>query len=82
MRYSHPSFFSVNPIFLAFSNIKAKAASCSFGITPSRIASLMELFKLPTSLQGAKPNTSMISAPSTGGWKLRIRSFSSKSYSF
>ena len=67
MRYSHPSFFSVNPIFFALSNINANAASCSFGITPSKMASLMALFKLPTSLHGVKPNTSIISAPSTGG---------------
>ena len=82
MRYSHPSFFSVNPIFIAFSNINAKAASCSLGIIPSKIASLIALFRAPTSRQGANPKTSMISAPSTGGWKLRMRSFSYKSFNF
>ena len=55
------------------------AASCSFGTTPSRIASLMALFRLPTSRQGDRPNTVIISSPETGGWKLRTRSRSSKS---
>ena len=42
----------------------------------------MALFRLPISRQGFISNTRMISSPSTGGWKFRMRSFSSRSFSF
>ena len=42
----------------------------------------MALFKAPTCWQGERPKVFMISSPLTGGWKLRIRSRSSKSFSF
>ena len=46
------------------------------------MASFIELFRLPISRQGCKSKTCIISAPSTGGWKFRIRSFSSRSFNF
>ena len=47
--YSPKNQGRFNPIFAARSIIKARAASYSLGITPSRMASLMALFKAPTS---------------------------------
>ena len=73
---------SLSPIFSARCNINARAASYSLGMMPSKMASLMALFKAPTCWQGERPKVFMISSPLTGGWKLRIRSRSSKSFSF
>ena len=69
-------------MLFAFFNMCSKAASCSLGMIPSSMASLIELFRLPISRQGCRSNIRIISSPSTGGWKLRIRSFSSRSFSF
>ena len=60
--FDTPSFFyslGFNPIFAAFSNIKANAASCSFGITPSRMAFLTISFSMPIVLHGSIPNRSI-----------------------
>ena len=39
---------SLSPIFSARCNINARAASYSLGMMPSKMASLMALFKAPT----------------------------------
>ena len=62
--------------------VGARKESYSLGITPSKIASFIALFNEPTCLQGPRLNTSIISSPLTGGWKLRTRSFSSRSFNF
>ena len=72
----------VKPKPFAVFSIYSKAASCSLGMIPSKIASFMAFFSIPISLQGERWNVCMISSPSTGGWKLRMRSFSSKSFNF
>ena len=73
---------TLSPICEACSIRKALAGSYSFGIRPSRIASLINVFSTPTSRHGDRLNIFIMSSPETGGWKLRIRSFSSMSTSF
>ena len=46
---------SLSPIFSARCNINARAASYSLGMMPSKMASLMALFKAPTCWQGERP---------------------------
>ena len=57
----------VSPISFPFMIISFLAASGSFGIIPSRIASLIAFLIIPTSLPGLIPKVLMISLPSTGG---------------
>lgn len=58
---------TTNPSSVPFFSINSLAASYSFGIVPSRIASLMASLMSPISREGFSPKVVIISSPLTGG---------------
>ena len=65
-----------------FDNKYSQAASCSFGMIPSKMASSINFFILPIWGPGLKLNLSIISFPSTGLLKARNLSRASTSFAF
>jgi branched-chain amino acid transport system ATP-binding protein len=72
----------IRPMVAACSRMKASAASKVPSILPSRIASLTASFRIPISLHGSMPNTSITYDPVIGFFQLRTASLASTSAIF